>query len=168
MTDLSRAPPLKQAMRPNEVFLRDDVALDLFSPDFDRLTEQALREAASSTLAPLSSRQYFYGWKGWVRFAREREIAPLPANPQQFAKYLVFLVQGTGAKGSVTNAINAVNYVHTLNGLAPPGHASLPSTVASAVKRELAAPVDQKEPLEPWMLKAVVPGPCTPTSPVAH
>jgi hypothetical protein len=142
-------PALRFAVR-SEIFLNDKVALELHSPDFDALTDLALRDVAGQQLAPNSSADYFYAWKRWVGFTKEKNYSHLPAKSDEFVKYLIWLAHNNGTKGAAVTAVHAVIYVHHLNGLDPPGQEHLPALVVNAVKRELAAPVSQKEPLQAW------------------
>lgn len=106
--------------------------------------------------APKTLRDYFYAWRLWTQAAEASGWSVLPANPRELALYLVQRAAERGKVGTVTRAIEAVNYVHALNGLAKPGLASLPQMVAEAVKRELGQPKQQRPPLETWMVREVV------------
>lgn len=157
-------PPPLTAYGGQTLFPSDEAAIDLFSSSFSERTDILLSRCLSASLAPRTLRDYFYHWRRWVHTCQAQGWTPVPADPTQFARHLSALAQNSQVVGGVSKAISAVNFVHTLNRLPPPGHAPLVAVVQEAVKRELSNPLRQKEPLLPWMVKAIVGTYCTSTS----
>lgn len=146
------------------LFPSDADALCIFDVNFDAKCEALLGRCLSASMAPNTIRDYFYAWRRWVDTCKAKGWCPCPAKANEFAKHLILIAQNTQKVGGITKAIAAVNYVHTLNQLPIPGYSPTISVVQEAIKRELTRPTVQKEPLLPWMVKAILRQYCTPTS----
>lgn len=157
MSTWIRRRPATSSRSSGTFFPAKDKAIELFSPDFNRLTDEALQRIAGRSRAASTLHKYFYPWRKWVEACRAKGYTPLPAKSDEFTRYLVYLASNRRNASCVRDAISAVNFVHSLCDLPSPSQAStLPWGVADAVKREWAKPVKQAAPLETWMVAAIL------------
>jgi hypothetical protein len=166
--NLPKAPFLDQFEVRGALFPKDAEALNLFSGTFEADADRKIDACIGSSSAPSTLKNYYYAYRLWAHACRDKGWIPCPADPVVFARYLVQLASNRQNVGCVSRAIEAVNYVHIINGLVGPGRTLLPIAVLTAVERDLKAPLRQAAPLTPWMLKSIILQYCTPTSPIKH
>jgi hypothetical protein len=154
--DLTKAPSADQFEESGGLFPDGVEAIKAFSTDFEQLTDEVILRAAGYSRARSTNRKYFYAWRRWVQFATQQGYSILPAEPQQFARYLVWIAASTAKLGGVTSAIDAIGFVHRLNKLPPPKTHGPVDAVAAALKREWGKPAHQVRPLKSWMVMTIV------------
>lgn len=116
-----------------------------------RLQSTLFESRASGTV-----RKYCYAFGRWRAWAKEKEIQLFPVLPEQLCLYLQHLGDTTGSKSAVTDAINAISWLHQIAG--EPSIAGHPLVLATsaAFTRILAKPVRKKEPVSLDMLNRMI------------
>lgn len=117
--------------------------------------EQLIADALLSARSENTRVNYASQWRKWIEWAQERGVQPLPADPEQLARFLARQA-ATGKKIATLRLIMAaVNAQHKIAGLEPPGkHPGLQEAMAGFARR-LAREPDQAAPLDAQALAAI-------------
>ena len=141
-----------------EVFSRGvwTVLDTLKDPELQRLAH-ALPRTVLASRADSTTTKYLYSFRRWKLWAEAKEgINVFPAQDMQFALYLQHLAESTASKAAVEEAVNAISWAHQLAGMAPITTAPFVRTVLAGLQRQLAKPIQKKEPITAEMLSAMV------------
>jgi site-specific recombinase XerD len=125
--------PLKEA---------EPLVIKTLSDDLVRVLEQAR--------APSTNRAYaraFAAWKVWA--ANFDEVSDLPANPYHIALYFAQLGKHAKSYSVIAVASGALTWAHQLAGMESPTDNVIVRETMNGLKRQLARPVNKKDPLEP-------------------
>ena len=79
-----------------------------------------------------------------------------PVKEVHFALYLQHIGDTTHSESAVTDAVNAINWVHQISGLPPISGSSFVRATLAGLKRQLAKPRVRKEPVTIDMLRSLV------------
>ena len=100
----------------------------------DALSDQASSFVVSS-VAENTQTAYESDWRSFTRWCQTRGAVPLPAEPVTVANYLAD--QATSLKpATLDRRVAAINKVHTLRGITPPGADPVVRTVLAGIHRE--------------------------------
>ena len=77
----------------------------------------SLKSTVLTSRAPTTTSKYLCAFLRWKRWAEaHREVAVFPVKETEFALYLQHLVDTTGSKSAVEEAVHSVCWVHQLAG----------------------------------------------------
>ena len=119
---------------------------ELADPELLRLAKK-LPSTVLQSRASSSCKKYIGAFRHWKAWAEEHKLMVFPVNEQCVALYLQYLGEKLESKSAVEEAVNALNWVHSLAGVQSPTHAPLVQTTAEGLRRSLARPVQRKIPM---------------------
>ena len=128
---------------------------ELADPELLRLAKK-LPTTVLQSRALSSCKKYIGGFRRWKAWAEEHSLAVFPANEHCVALYLQHLGEKLESKSAVEEAVNALNWVHSLAGVQSPIHSPLVQTTAEGLRRLLARPVQKKAPMSVDILSEIV------------
>lgn len=95
--------------------------------------------------------------KRYREFCTALQVAPFPASELQLCRYVAFLTFSLTSYGSVLNYLAGVKKLHAYARLPQPVCSGYLDTVLKGVRRLLAQPVEQAEPMTPELLMKIAP-----------
>ena len=123
-----------------------------------RRLPRALPQTVLASRADSMSRKYLYAFARWRDWAEgRREATVFPVDEEQVALYLQHLAEATASKAAVENAVNAIAWAHRLAGVKSIADSPFVRRVRDELARQLARPVNEKEPVTLDMLSAMAP-----------
>ena len=117
----------------------------------DALPSVLLADRASSTV-----RKYAGAYYRWTVWAKEHQLASLPASPVGVACYLLFLSAEASSPSPITSALHGIDWVHRKAGLACPGSHHITRQTADSLVRQLSRPARKMRPLQQDHLQQLV------------
>ena len=142
---------------PVEVFSQGTWAVlkDFQDPELQelvgRLPNTILHSRADSTV-----KKYLAAFKRWKAWASQHEIPVIPAKDCHVVLYLQHIGDTVGSKAAVEEACNALAWVHSAAGLAPPMASPIVRATLEGLQRMLAKPVVKKVPVTVEILERMV------------
>ena len=131
------------------------VLKELEDPELLRLVKK-LPSTVLQSRASSSAKKYTGAFKRWKSWAEEHNLTVFPASEHCVALYLQHLGEKLKSKSAVEDAINALNWVHSLAGVQSPTHSPLVKATAEGLRRALARPVQKKTPMSVGILSEIV------------
>lgn len=129
----------------------DSAALAPLLAEEERIISDALRSARSANTRV----NYAAQWRKWAAWAQERGVSPLPADPEQLARFLARQAADGRKISTLRLIVAAVNARHRSAGLEQPGqHPGLKQAMAGFARR-LGREPDQAAPLDAQALAAI-------------
>lgn len=117
--------------------------------------ERLIADALQSARAENTRINYASQWRKWAAWATERGTTPLPADPEQLARFLARQAAEGRKIATLRQIVAAVNARHRLAGAEPPGsHPGIKEAMAGFARR-LAREQDQAAPLDAHALTAI-------------
>ena len=117
--------------------------------------EQLIADALQSARSENTRINYASQWRKWLDWAQERGVQPLPAEPEQLARFLARQAASGRKIATLRLIMAAVNAQHKIAGFEPPGkHPGFQEAMAGFARR-LAREPDQAAPLDAQALAAI-------------
>ena len=114
----------------------------LRTADLQRIAAAIDAEVAQSTRTTYAS-----GWRSWETWCRDRELLPLPADPDAVAAYLTERAEAGLCVGTLDGDCAAIAHRHRQRGLGDPTAAAVVRRVRRGLRRILGtAPHRQAHP----------------------
>lgn len=117
--------------------------------------ELIIAQALAAAQAANTRSAYAAQWNKWTAWARERDTLPLPANPEQLARFLARQAAAGRKLATLRLILAAVNHRHRQAGLEPPGQHPGIKTAMAGLARQLAREPHQAAPLNAQALAAI-------------
>ena len=127
---------------------------ELEDPELAEIAKQlpgtVLRSRANS-----STKKYMGAFKRWKAWAKAHKLSVFPAESCHIALYLQHIGNQAKSKAAAEEAVNALNWVHSLAGMDSPASNPLVQATLQGLKRMLAQPVQKKRPITSEMLQEI-------------
>ena len=117
-----------------------------------QLPGTVLRSRANS-----STKKYMGAFKCWKAWAKAHKLSVFPAESCHIALYLQHIGNQAKSKAAAEEAVNALNWVHSLAGMDSPASNPLVQATLQGLKRMLAQLVQKKRPITSEMLQEIHP-----------
>src|SRR5215203_2213094 len=122
----------------------------------------AARDFAASSKSDATRRAYRSDMADFSAWARDLDLAPLPASPATVAAYLAALTDRKLKAATITRRVAAIAYAHSLAGHDNPCRAATVRAVVQGIKRKLGTRPTKKAPLtDALVAKAIKKTPVT-------
>lgn len=128
---------------------------ELADPELQRLARK-LPISVLQSRASSSAKKYIGAFRRWKAWAEEHNLTVFPVNEHCVALYLQHLGEKLESKSAVEDAVNGLNWVHSLAGVQSPTHSPLVQATAEGLKRSFAKPVQKKTPMSVDILSDIV------------
>ena len=113
---------------------------------------------AARARAENTQRGYRSDWSDFSGWCGARGAAPLPADPEVLAGYLIALAQAGARVTTIAHRMSSIAYAHRLAGHGNPADHPRVHLVWEGIRREHRSPADQAPPLMPPLLWDVIDG----------
>ena len=127
--------------------VEDPELIDLAS----QLPATILKSRADSSI-----KKYVGAFQRWCRWALSHSLTVFPAKEQHIALYLQSIANRLESKSAAEEAVNAIDWAHSLAGLESPANSFFLQTVLQGIRRSCCKPVLKKKPMTADMLASMV------------
>ena len=107
----------------------------------------AARKYRAASMSRSTKRAIELNWRGFLAWAEQKGLLPLPCEPETLEAYLIELAERGRKVATVEQARYAINARHKLAGLPGPGDSQLVKTVMAGIRRSLGTRQRQSEAL---------------------
>ena len=128
---------------------------ELEDPELARLASQ-LPSTVLKSRADSSAKKYLGAFQRWRYWASTHNLPVFPAKEQHIALYLQSIANRLESKSAAEEAVNAINWAHTLAGLESPVNATFVQATLQGIRRSCCKPVRKKKPVTVDMLADMV------------
>ena len=111
--------------------------------------KKKLPNLIKAAYAPRTWAKYNKAWAGWSTWCKNNGVKEIcPAAELQVALYLAFVFESKRKRGPLSDAINGINWGHTVAGLPSPTKSNFVKKVLEGAKRRCKKVKNKKDPLE--------------------
>ena len=128
---------------------------DIDDPELRKLAD-LLPITVLHSRATSSTKKYLGAFKRWRAWAMEHTVPAFPSQPHHVALYLQHLAETLESKCAAEEAVNALNWVHSLAGVVSPAANPFVRATLEGIQRMLAKPARKKEPITSEMVAKLV------------
>ena len=128
---------------------------DLKDPDLRQLAE-ALPGTVLQSRADSMTKKYLGTYKRWKQWVTEYKLPVFPATEHHIVLYLQHLAETTKSKAAAEEAVYALAWAHNMAGITSPTDSPFVKTTLEGLRKQLARPIQKKEPITVDMLRAMV------------
>lgn len=128
--------------------------LPVLADEMRRITDEAHRFIRHAK-APATLRAYRSDWVHFTTWCHERELDPLPAEPQTVALYLTDLA-GVKATATLQRRITSISQAHQAAGLEPPTRSMIVRETWRGIRRTFGTASEGKAPARTAEIRSMV------------